>query len=451
MPPLGWRKSVDGAKGKKITTNQDQTDTTPVFNKPPPVPGLAGVAIEALGVTSLGIVNPTQSQPTPVEDSEAMDIDEPSTENSTPAPGASAIPTGSSSNAEMTPPVRSIRLKLKVKDTKAPSPPPERPTGRGRGRGRGRGGRGRGGRGRGGRGRKIVSPEEESPAEEHDSPESDASSAMGEDEFPRPAFEDASEQPEEGDTMIDANGDEDADEDGDIDADGEVDIDPDVPIDSDEDAGSLLDMDMPDQTIPDSDGDPDMSMMSVSSKRLTARQAALIAGGTEATGRKAQKTEAEIALRRSETARKRKHQDAQRLEDEKTETINRLLKKQSVRARNKKALDTPVNEAVAPGEEPAVTAVVDNRPRVPCYRWVSSARDASPTLSFSVPENMADFPHEPNASLLAASAQPVIRPVATCAVSGCTAQRKYRLSGAPNFETGACGMDHLKLLKTQTV
>jgi hypothetical protein len=173
MPPLGWRKSVDGAKGKKTAANQDQTDTTPVFNKPPPVPGLAGVAIEALGVTSLGIVDSTQSKPsyivycylsiltntvlgqvTSAENNEAMDIDEPSTENSTPAPGPSAIQTGSSSNAEMTPPVRSIRLKLKVKDTKVPTPPPERPTGRGRGRGRGRGGRGRGGRGRG-RGRKI--------------------------------------------------------------------------------------------------------------------------------------------------------------------------------------------------------------------------------------------------------------------------------------------------------
>ncbi|CAE6470104.1 unnamed protein product [Rhizoctonia solani] len=390
MPPLGWRKSVDGAKGKKATTNQDQTDTTPLFNKPPPVPGLAGVAIEALGVTSLGITDSTQSQPTPSENNETMDIDEPSTENSTPAPGASAIQTGSSSNAEMTPPVRSIRLKLKVKDTKAPSPPPERPSSRGRGRGRGRGGRGRGGRGRG-RGRKIVSPsvspEEESPVEEPGSAESDASSAIGEDESPRPAFEDASEQPEEGDTMIDADGDDDAD--GEIDADGEVEIDLDGPVDSDEDAGSLLDMDMPDQTIPDSDGDPDMSMMSISSKRLTARQAAMIAGGSdsnhimlpEATGRKAQKTEAEIALRRSETARKRKHQDAQRLEDEKTETINRLLKKQSVKARNKKILDTPVNEVMAPGEEPVVAAVVDKRSRVPCYRWIlkiDNATEANP-------------------------------------------------------------------------
>ncbi|CAE6389024.1 Chromatin modification-related protein EAF3 [Rhizoctonia solani AG-1 IB] len=381
MPPLGWRKSVDGAKGKKTAANQDQTDTTPVFNKPPPVPGLAGVAIEALGVTSLGIVDSTQSQVTSAENNEAMDIDEPSTENSTPAPGPSAIQTGSSSNAEMTPPVRSIRLKLKVKDTKVPTPPPERPTGRGRGRGRGRGGRGRGGRGRG-RGRKIVSPsvspEEESPVEEPGSPESETSSIMGGDE---------SEQPEEGDTMIEA----DDDVDGDVDADGEVELDIDPPAESDEDGSLLLDIDMPDQIIPDSDGDPDMSMMSISSKRLTARQAAMIAGGSEAnhvmlpeaTGRKAQKTEAEIALRRSETARKRKHQDAQRLEDEKTETINRLLKKQSVRARNKKALDTPVNEAVAPGEEPIVAAVVDNRSRVPCYRWVK----APPVLNLIEPFN----------------------------------------------------------------
>ncbi|CAE6471163.1 unnamed protein product [Rhizoctonia solani] len=350
MPPLGWRKSVDGAKGKKAA-NQDQKDTTHVFNKPPLVPGITGSAIDALGVTSLGIANPTQNQATPSESNEAMDIDDPSTGDSTPAPGASAIPTGSSSNAEMTPPVRSIKLKLKVKNTKVASPPPERPTGRGRGRGRGRGGRGsRGGRGRGGRGRKIaspsVSPEEESPVEEPGSPESEESSAMGEDEFPRADFEDVPEQPEEGDTMMDADGEEDGD--GEIDADGEAEIDPDVTVDSDEEL--LLDMDMPDQTIPDSDADPDMSMMSMSSKRLTARQAAMITGGAdvnhvmlpEATGRKAPKTEAEIALRRSETARKRKHQDAQRLEDEKTETINRLLKKQSARARNKKILDTPI-------------------------------------------------------------------------------------------------------------
>ncbi|KAH7334006.1 hypothetical protein B0J17DRAFT_721233 [Rhizoctonia solani] len=440
MPPLGWRKSVDGAKGKK-TTNQNHTDTTPVFNKPPPVPGLTGIAIEALGGTSLGLVDSTQDPSASIEDNEAMDIDEPSTGDSTPAPGASAIPTGSSSNAEMTPPVRSIKLKLKEegedgaveeeeeaedevgeveKSVMSPS----------------------------------VSPEEESPVEEPGSPESEESSVMGEDEFPRTEFEDAPDQTEEGDTTIDADGEDDAD--GEIDADGEVEMDPDATVDSDEE--QLLDMDMPDQTIDsDAGADADISMMSMSSKRLTARQAAMVAGSEvnhvmlpEATGRKAQRTEAEIALRRSETARKRKHQDAQRLEDEKTETINRLLKKQSARARNKKALDTPVNEAAAPGEETPV-AIVDNRPRIPCFRWVTSARDTSPALSLSVPGSTAYFPYDASASLLAASAQPVIRPVTTCAVSGCTAQRKYRLPGAPNFETGACGMDHLKLLKTQAV
>ncbi|KEP49781.1 PAPA-1 domain protein [Rhizoctonia solani 123E] len=456
MPPLGWRKSVDGAKGKKAA-NQNQTDTTSAFSNPPLVPGLTGFAIEALGVTSLGVAIPTQDQATPAESNEAMDIDDPSTGDSTPAPGGSGMPTGSSSNAEMTPPIRSIKLKLKVKNTRVASPPPERPTGRGRGRGRGRGGRGnRGGRGRGGRGRKIaaspsVSPEEESPVEEPGSPESEESSVMGEGESSRAEFEDAPEQPEEGDTMMDADGEEDAD--GDIDVDGEAEMDPDAPVDSDEEL--LLDMDMPDQTILDSDADPEMSMMSISSKRLTARQTAMITGGSEvnhvmlpeATGRKAPKTEAEIALRRSETARKRKHQDAQRLEDEKTETINRLLKKQSARARNKKALETPVNEAAAPGEETAVATIVVNRPRIPCYRWVTSAKEPSSTLSFSVPESTPYLPHDASASLLAASAQPVIRPIATCAISGCTAQRKYRLPGAPNFETGACGMDHLNLLK----
>jgi hypothetical protein len=133
-----------------------------------------------------------------------------------------------------------------------------------------------------------------------------------------------------------------------------------------------------------------------------------------------------------------------------TETINRLLKKQSVKARNKKALETPLNESAGPGEELS-NPVPDNRPNIPCYRWVSSAKEISPALSFSVPESTNEFPQGAGAFLLGASAQPVIRPVPTCAVTGCTAQRKYRLLGASDFETGACGMHHLKLLKTRTV
>ncbi len=51
--------------------------------------------------------------------------------------------------------------------------------------------------------------------------------------------------------------------------------------------------------------------------------------------RKKKLTENEIALRRSETARKRKNQVEKKLEDDKVETINRLLKKQVGRSRNK--------------------------------------------------------------------------------------------------------------------
>ena len=122
-----------------------------------------------------------------------------------------------------------------------------------------------------------------------------------------------------------------------------------------------------------------------------------------------------------------------------TETINRLLKKQSVKARNKKALETPVGETA--GDETGA-ATPENRPAVPCYRWISSAN----SLTFALPE----VSNSPELVLALEPPQPpAIRPPATCAISGCSLQRKYRLPGAPNFETGACGMEHLKLLKTQ--
>ncbi|KAH9958475.1 hypothetical protein BC827DRAFT_1136158, partial [Russula dissimulans] len=49
---------------------------------------------------------------------------------------------------------------------------------------------------------------------------------------------------------------------------------------------------------------------------------------------KKQLNEAEIALRREETAPKQKHLSAKNLEDEKAETINRHLKKSGTRNRH---------------------------------------------------------------------------------------------------------------------
>jgi Ino eighty subunit 2 len=62
---------------------------------------------------------------------------------------------------------------------------------------------------------------------------------------------------------------------------------------------------------------------------------------TTETLRKRPLTADEIALRRSETARRRKNQSEQRLEEEKIETINRLLKPQAPRRRGQRANDSP--------------------------------------------------------------------------------------------------------------
>lgn len=105
-------------------------------------------------------------------------------------------------------------------------------------------------------------------------------------------------------------------------------------------------------------------------------------------------TQAEIAARRSESAIKRKHLTEKKLEDNKvtyqliifslqthepfiqTETINRLLKKQSAGARRKKALE----EALANGEDAQGGPLGSSRqnvslkPSVPSFRWISTSR-----------------------------------------------------------------------------
>src|SRR5208282_6859066 len=67
--------------------------------------------------------------------------------------------------------------------------------------------------------------------------------------------------------------------------------------------------------------------------------------------RKRALTADEIALRRSETARRRKNQSEQRLEEEKIETINRLLKPQAPRRRGHQR----VNESPGPSDTEFMT------------------------------------------------------------------------------------------------
>ncbi|KAN0137816.1 hypothetical protein V8E53_004300 [Lactarius tabidus] len=212
---------------------------------------------------------------------------------------------------------------------------------------------------------------------------------------------------------------------------------------------------------------------------LTTRQAVLasVVGSShvsldETSRKKKQLNEAEIALRREETARKRKHLSEKKLEDEKAETINRLLKKKSGTRNRRNALAsaddrTPAtqtgNGTPAEGdpeeEESGEVAPVPIIEVVPtCYRWISTTRptsDAPPgeekmTMSFSVPASLLPTPlqDEDGDIKMEAQEQPP-KPLAptVCNVDGCTATRKYRL--VRDSERGACGMGHLHLLETQ--
>ncbi|KAF9821930.1 hypothetical protein IEO21_00360 [Rhodonia placenta] len=89
-------------------------------------------------------------------------------------------------------------------------------------------------------------------------------------------------------------------------------------------------------------------------------------------------TEIEMALKREETARKRRNLTEKKLEDEKTETINRLLKKQSRAKGRRNALSTaedrPTQQANADDMDDAADAEAPEPVAPTMFRWVSSSR-----------------------------------------------------------------------------
>jgi len=119
----------------------------------------------------------------------------------------------------------------------------------------------------------------------------------------------------------------------------------------------------------------------VGGRTLTARQAVLanvvdpthVSLNQPASGRKKKPlTDLEIALKREETARKRKNLTEKKLEDEKAETINRLLKKQS-RSKTKRNAAPPADTPLEGDAEDVVeTPPVQVIPTM--YRWVSTSR-----------------------------------------------------------------------------
>jgi len=155
-----------------------------------------------------------------------------------------------------------------------------------------------------------------------------------------------------------------------------------------------------------------------------------------------------------------------------TETINRLLKKQSSRSRAKR--NAMLNSSVVPtpqaqsGDEAesdggalagAMSVVQEQFRRTipgPTWRWISN-KDG---IVLGIPnevlqvvqsekistENGGGTEVEKTPKVEFPKLEVVMQPKSPskCDVSGCGNLRKYRLVNA--FEKGACGMEHLKLL-----
>ncbi|KAL1670017.1 PAPA-1-like conserved region-domain-containing protein [Schizophyllum commune] len=151
--------------------------------------------------------------------------------------------------------------------------------------------------------------------------------------------------------------------------------------------------------------------------------------------RKKDLTESEIALRRAETARKRKDLSEKKLEDEKLETMNRLLKRKAGVGRGRKS--AAAIAALAAGTPLGGESEVESAEREPepatMYRWTSDLNG----ITFSVPPAVAP-PEEARPSLSK-----------SCAVSGCAQPLKYRL--VRDWTIGGCGLDHLRALEKGVV
>ncbi|KAK2467201.1 hypothetical protein APHAL10511_000750 [Amanita phalloides] len=203
------------------------------------------------------------------------------------------------------------------------------------------------------------------------------------------------------------------------------------------------------------------SIPSHGTRPMTTRQAVLasVVGSSHVSlddnsrSKKQPLNETELALRREETARKRKNLTEKKLEDEKAETINRLLKRQS-RPRHRRAMADvapPENAEEGEGEEvPEGVQQVHEEVKPVMYRWISTSRvpgNAEPggektmSITFSIP-TIATIPPQASAAPKVTQAAPT-----RCALEGCGGMRKYRL--VRNSSIGACGMPHLKILEGQ--
>ncbi|KAG9295036.1 hypothetical protein G9A89_017830 [Geosiphon pyriformis] len=142
--------------------------------------------------------------------------------------------------------------------------------------------------------------------------------------------------------------------------------------------------------------------------------------------RKKHLTEEEIALRKSETARRRKHQSIQRAEQDKMDTINRLLKKQNTKRRSKEdeADNNQDNQKDGTSRKPM---------QATSFHYVNCLNGSTLSIPIGVPVPIS-FDKGPNYP----------PPVPTCDHLGCQHPKKYR--SVKNYKY-ACSMDHLKKIE----
>ncbi|ORZ22817.1 hypothetical protein BCR41DRAFT_302666 [Lobosporangium transversale] len=135
--------------------------------------------------------------------------------------------------------------------------------------------------------------------------------------------------------------------------------------------------------------------------------------------RKRHQTEEELALKRSEITRRRKNQSAQRAEQDKLDTINRLLKKQAGK-RKKGAQDDDEG-----GEDTKKNEADNDEATITRNRYMT------PTSYLRKPIIPLKEPAYPAAR-------------GKCSVTECDQQWKYR--GIKSKKV-ACGLKHLKMIE----
>ncbi|KAI8605900.1 hypothetical protein EDD21DRAFT_298860 [Dissophora ornata] len=138
--------------------------------------------------------------------------------------------------------------------------------------------------------------------------------------------------------------------------------------------------------------------------------------------RKRHQTEEELALKKSEITRRRMNQSAQRAEQEKMETINRLLKKQAGK-RKKGAQDDDEGGEDKKNDANDTEADKRNRFQAP----------SSYLRLLETPVSPLRMPRYP-------------APKGKCSVKKCQQQWKYRSMKSKRV---ACGLEHLKLVEAE--